>query len=101
MATPNGFHFKRARKHRIARSIEQERATESLLADLPNLDGMPKPTPRNVRAAILARDLDRLQTSHAELRELILTLIEDRALCRDRSDVVDRLRSAWLRSALF
>ena len=100
MATPNGYRFSQARKARLSRDLEDTRATEALLADLPDLDGIPQPTARNVRADILARDLDRLQQSHAELRELLLTLIEDRALCLDRSDVVDRLRSAWLRSAL-
>lgn len=100
MTAPSRHDYNRARKARLGRERESARETEALLADLPDLDGIPQPTARNVRADILARDLDRLQQSHDELRELILTLIEDRALCRDRSDVVDRLRSAWLRSAL-
>jgi hypothetical protein len=100
MAIPQRRDFDRNRKARLARDLEDTRATEALLADLPDLDGIPQPTARNVRADALDHDLSRLQQSHDELRELLLTLIEDRALCRDRSDIVDRARSAWLRSAL-
>lgn len=100
MAIPQRRDFDRSRKARLARDLEDTRATEALLADLPDLAGIPEPTPRNLRADALDHDRRRLQESHDQLRELILTLIEDRALRRDRSDVVDQLRSAWLRSAL-
>jgi hypothetical protein len=86
MSAPSRHDYNRARKARLGRELEAARETEAFLADLPG--------------DVTAHDLRRLQQSHDELRELLLTLIEDRALCRDRSDVVDRASSAWLRSAL-